>query len=163
MTVLEKPRLYVPVADEVWIATALLHKENPERDAFRVHEIIERVQQENLTGALRRGVEHHVSYHCVANKKPNPGRHRMLYATGPGTRRLFRDGDPYDPGRTGKTTPERGSMPVKYEPLLDWYHKVYSPPKEVHWSNRLRALAGSGREVWAGIDIDEYVRQLRED
>src|SRR5262245_12444215 len=132
MRVMESPaRVHVAVADEVWIATALLHQENPEREDFRAHEILERVLQENLTGTLRRGVEHHVSYHCVANKKPNPGRHRMLYATGPGTRRLFREGDAYDPGRTGKTTPERESIPAKYGPLLDWYHNSYSPQKQV--------------------------------
>jgi hypothetical protein len=43
------------VADEVWIATALLHKENPTRGDFTVAEIIERARAENITGEMRSG------------------------------------------------------------------------------------------------------------
>src|ERR1043166_5608682 len=120
----------IRVADEAWIATALLHIEYPERSDFRVQEILERARKEGLGGDLRPGVGIHVSYHCVANKPPNPGRYRMLFATGDGTRRLFRNGDPYDSERTGKVTPERDEIPANYRYLLDWYEKSYAGPVE---------------------------------
>ena len=61
------------VADEVWIATALLHKENPTRGDFTVAEIIERARAENITGEMRSGVQVHAYLHCVANR-PAPYR-----------------------------------------------------------------------------------------
>ena len=61
------------VADEVWIATALLHHENPKRADFTVSEIVERARKENISGALRAGVQVHAYLHCVANLPPNPG------------------------------------------------------------------------------------------
>src|SRR5471032_1816465 len=79
----------IPVATETWIATALLHREHPDRDDFTIQEIIARVQAENLTGSLRPGVGVHASTHCVANREPRPARHRMLYATGKRTRPFF--------------------------------------------------------------------------
>ena len=36
------------VADEVWIATALLHREHPESPDFTVDEIVERAKKEGL-------------------------------------------------------------------------------------------------------------------
>ena len=48
--------------------------------------------QKYLAGGIRAGVYPHISVHCVANVPPNPGRYRMLVATGPSRRRLFRDG-----------------------------------------------------------------------
>jgi hypothetical protein len=69
----------VKVADEVWIATALLHRENPKREDFTVAEIVERARRENISGKLRPSVQVHVYLHCVANRPPNPGCHRMLY------------------------------------------------------------------------------------
>ena len=41
------------VADEVWIATALLHREHPARENFSVKEIIERVRKEKVNGRER--------------------------------------------------------------------------------------------------------------
>ena len=87
----------IKVADEVWIATALLHRENPKREDFTVAEIVERVRREHMAGELRPSVQVHAYLHCVANRPPNPGRHRMLYATGKNTRRLFRETDDFDP------------------------------------------------------------------
>ena len=87
------------VADEVWIILALLHRENPKREDFIVTEIVERARQEKISGELRPGVQVHAYLHCVANRPPNPGRYRMLYATGKNTRRLFRETDDFDPRR----------------------------------------------------------------
>jgi hypothetical protein len=116
----------VKVADEVWIATALLHQENPDRTDFSTSEIVERAYREGLHRPLRPGVQIHATQHCVANKKPNPGNYRMLYETARGRRRLFRQGDDFHPYRDGgKTIPNESDMPENYSYLLDWYRTQY--------------------------------------
>src|ERR1700745_804057 len=90
MTVSTKPQL--KVADEVWIVTALLHREHPELVDFSVDEIVELAERQNLYASLRPGVYVRVVQHCVANQRPNPGRYRMLVETRAGRRRLFRAG-----------------------------------------------------------------------
>jgi len=123
----KKPKNRIKVADEVWIACALLHKENPNRRDFSTREIIEKVREKNIYGTLRPGVYVHVTQHCIANKKPNPGKYRMLFETEPGRRRLFKKGDPYHPGREGgKITPNKNEIPQKYWHLLDWYKNEYN-------------------------------------
>src|SRR6185503_11940691 len=103
-----KIRHELKVADEVWLAAALLHREHPDRGDFTVAEIVERARQEGLTPELRPGVYVHAVLHCVANRPPNPGRYLMLVETGPNRRRLYRPGDPADEARRGaKTTPAR--------------------------------------------------------
>jgi len=157
-------REQLKVADEVWIAAALLHREHPERTDFTVEEIVERARKEGLTPTLRGSVHVHVIQHCVANRRPNPGRYRMLVETGRSRRRLFRPGDRYDRAREGaKSVPNREDLPADYRGLLDWYHTVYARQQpERHPLERLLALAGSGRELWADEPADEYVRRLRE-
>lgn len=152
------------VADEVWIAAALLHRENPERADFTVAEIVERARQEGLTPDLRPGVYVHAVVHCVANRPPNPGRSRMLLETAPSRRRLYRLGDPADEARRGaKITPARSAIPPKYHALLDWYETEYAVRRELRpEADPLLALRGSGRELWADEHADEYVRRLRE-
>lgn len=76
MSVLSK--VQVKVADEVWVATALLHRENPKRNWFSVEEIVDRAAREGLVKPQRPGVYVHAVQHCVANRPPNPGRYRML-------------------------------------------------------------------------------------
>ena len=156
--------LEVKVADEVWIVTALLHREQPDRADFAIDEIMERAEQENLTGKLRPGVYAHVVQHCIANRAPNSGRYRMLYESGPGRRRLFRIGDSYDPAREGsKTTPEREDLPAKYRDLLNWYYNWGQDGVEERIKNDpLLALYGDGRDLWADEKADDYVRRLRE-
>ena len=116
------------VATEVWIATALLHQEQPEREDWTIEEIVRRV--EKLHSTVRAGLRAHVTLHCVANRKPNPARLRMLYATSKSGRRLNKPGDPCEEGHTGPTHPERGETPTKYHPLLDWYENEYAKPAE---------------------------------
>lgn len=95
------------VADETWIAAALLHREFPEREDFPANEVEERARVGNITGALRKGVYAHAVLHCVANKAPKPGRYRMLFATTGRRRRLFRPGDAAHPARAkGRALPE---------------------------------------------------------
>ena len=150
------------VADEVWIATALLHREHPECEDFPVREVVRRASQENVTGSLRPGVRQFVVLHCVANKPPNPGRDKMLFETSRGRRRLYRPDDPADPNRTGKTVPDDEAIPPQYRYLLDWYRKEYSRSHAAQWLGGLEEMIGFGKQVFAGQDPDEYVRSLRE-
>lgn len=152
------------MADEVWIATALLHREHPDRQDFSIQEIVDRAHQEHPDRDVRGGVETHVSYHAVANKRPNPSDHRMLYATGRGTRRLFRPSDLAHPQRTGKITPRRDQIPSRYQPLLDWYESEFAKDgwDREDSADPILALRGLGSEVWQNEDPDQYVQRLRE-
>ncbi len=152
------------VADEVWIATALLHREHPEQSDFTIEEIVERAAKEAGRKQLRPGVYVHIVQHCVANRAPSPGRLRMLVETSPGRRRLYRVGDSYDAAREGsKTTPEREDIPLKYRELLNWYYEWGKDRVEERIKNDpLLVLRGSGKELWADEHADQYVRRLRE-
>jgi hypothetical protein len=151
------------VADEVWIATALLHRENPHRSDFAVKEIMQRVEREGISSRVRGSVHVHVILHCVANRPPNPARYRMLVETGRSRRRLYRPGDPVDPRRrNSKTAPARADVPATYHHLIDWYEGVYARRQpESPKSDPLLSLAGSGKELWSGEGADKYVRRLR--
>jgi hypothetical protein len=155
---------HIKVADEVWIATALLHRENPAIVDFTLAEIVKRAAKEEIIDRRRPGVYVHVVQHSVANRPPNPGPYRMLYETRPGYRRLYRDGDDYHPGRdSGKIVPEPDEIPIRYGDLLKWYEhwrKQGGPRKRI--LDPLLALYGSGREIWADEHADEYVARLRE-
>jgi hypothetical protein len=155
-------------ADRVWIATALLHKENPGRADFSVDEIRERGKKEGLVEDKVNTFYVHANQHCVANRAPNPGNHRMLFETQKGRRRLYRPGDASMPGRSGKSIPRREAIPSKYHFLLDWYRKWSGgsssgpsyPPNSA--TDPLLRLRGSGREIWKHEHADEFVRRLRE-
>jgi hypothetical protein len=152
----------VKVADEVWIATALLHREHPERTDFTVREIMDRISHERIAGAPRGSVHVHVIQHCVANRPPNPAGYRMLMETTYGRRRLFRSGDPHHPDRRGRVVPGQDDIPERYRPLLDWYESEYSRRTAVPEEDPLLELRGSGRELWADEHTDDYVKRLRE-
>ena len=154
----------VKVADEVWIATALLHQEYPEHRDFTIDEIVERARKEGLTRSLRPGVYVHVVQHCVANRPASPGRYRMLYESGPGRRRLFRKGDVAHASRQdSKMTPSREDIPAKYHRLVDWYFASYfSSAVLTPETDPLLGARGSGRHIWSSEPADEYVQRLRE-
>jgi len=164
-----RPGATVKVADEVWIATALLHREQPTRSDFSVAEIVKRAIAESATGSVRPGVYVHALQHAVANRPPDPGRYRLLFATAPDRRRLYRPGDPSDPRREGsKTLPERDDLPEKYRQLLDWYKRDYighapGADADADAADPILSLIGLGRALWKDVDADEYVRQLREE
>lgn len=139
----------VSCAVEVFLATALLHQEQTGRSDFTIQEIVNRAARENISGEMRSGVSVHASQHCVANKAPNPAKHRMLFATGRSARRLLLPGDEVDPGRTGKIFPEANEVPEKYLPLLEWAKDRYE-----------QALAAVDK--WP-LDADERIRELRSD
>lgn len=157
-------RMTIKVADEVLIATALLHRENPEREDFTISEIVERAEKENLAGELRPGVRVHADLHCVANKPPNPARYRMLYATGKRTRRLLLSKDDVHPGRTGKVWPDPEDIPEQYRELIDWAKQRFGTgtPRRDQWLSGVLQLRGLGRDLWRDEDADDYVRKLRE-
>ncbi|MFZ0036684.1 MAG: hypothetical protein WAK91_04645 [Candidatus Acidiferrales bacterium] len=154
----------VKVADEVWIATALLHREWPQRADFTIEEIVERARKEQLTPVLRPGVYVHVVQHCVANRPPNPARYRMLFETAPGRRRLFRAGDQYNAAREGsKIVPDSADLASGYRDLLAWYREWVSAETDIAGAtDSLLALRGTGKNLWADEHADEYVRRLRE-
>ncbi|HEV3036292.1 MAG TPA: hypothetical protein VHA33_00635 [Candidatus Angelobacter sp.] len=154
----------VKVADEVWIATALLHRQYPERPDFTIAEIVERAKKEGISKPFRSGVYVHAVQHCVANRAPNPGRYCMLIETSAGRRRLFRKGDSYHPEREGgKIHPDRESLPSGYSGLLNWYEGwCATASATASQSDPLLSLRGSGKHLWANEHADEYVRRLRE-
>ena len=173
-------------AAEVFLATALLHQEQPHRTDFTIQEIVDRAARENIAGRLRSGVNVHASQHCVANRAPNPAKHCMLFATGKHTRRLLLSGDEVHPERTGKIFPDADEIPERYLPLLHWAKRRYeegrcsaagnglaiggavAPGVEAGtktaegWLQSLLEMEGLGREYLNGVDPDEYVRKLRE-
>ena len=161
-----KPSL--KVADEVWIAVAMLHQRHRERTDFSIEEIMEfarSARELRLLGPLRPGFYVHVVQHCVANRPANPGRYRMLTETAPGRRRLFRTGDSYYPEREGgKTTPNAEDFPENwYKGLFSWYRNwCAETARRAAELDPLLALYGSGKDLWADEHADEYVRRLRE-
>lgn len=150
------------VADEVWIATALLHREHPDRRDFTRREIVRRAALLARPGPLRPGVGHYVSYHAVAQKPPNPGRHCLLFETARGRRRLFRPGDPRHPDRRGDEVPRRDQLPAAYRSLVDWYRTVYAAKATETPPDPVLALRGLGRALWVDEEADAYVARLRE-
>lgn len=154
----------VKVADEVWIATALLHRNHEDREDFTVREIVKQAESERVVGVpLRAGVQIHAYLHCVANKPPNPGRYRMLIETSKGRRRLYRPGDPCHRSRsTGKNLPEEHEIPSAYRNLLDWYRSEYAKDHDQTSTDPILSLRGLGQDVWTDEKADRYVDRLRE-
>jgi hypothetical protein len=159
--------LHLNVADLVWVATALLHREHPERADFSNDEIRRRAAQEDPEGANRPGIATHISSHCVASKEPLPAKHRMLTRTRNGRRRLFRRGDRVHPLRSdGHTTPPRENLPEKYHYLIDWYEAAYNKPAgEDPAGKPLGATAETLMKMIGRIsreDADELIRAIDE-
>jgi hypothetical protein len=158
-------RSNVGVADEAWIAVAGLHRKNPKSSDFSIDEIMREAYALRVSGEVRPGVYVHVVQHCVANRPAKPAKHRMLFETSEGRRRLFRLGDAAHPDRlNGKITPAREELPSRHEDLLDWYEKWSREKREFETEEEdpLLALRGSGKHLWADEHADDYVRRLRE-
>jgi hypothetical protein len=167
----------VSCAVEVFLATALLHREQPGRADFTIQEIVNRAARENIAGETRSGVNVHASQHCVANKAPNPSRHKMLFATGKHTRRLLQPGDMIHAERIGKIFPDPDEVPERYQPVLEWAKARYehgapspgnskrSGPEDKTAPSGLESLLelwGSGKEYLDGVEADQFVSKLRE-
>lgn len=174
----------VRIADGVWIATALLHREHPDRPDFSESEILARFISEGLPrGKDPRSLPTNINSHCVANRqrskkksdstKAQGGSYRILYETRSGFRRLYRPGDDFHPDRAqprkpSKSIPKEAEIPERYWILLDWYDAWAKPGSSlVSIANieddPLLRLRGSGRYIWADEHADEYVDRLRRD
>lgn len=153
----------IRVADEAWVALALLHREHPERKSFIAKEILDRVQREHVYPELRPGIPPHIYLHNVANSQPNSAKYRMFYKLSDDTYRLFRAGDTAHPARKGKIIPDRNELPEPYRYLLDWYEQEYSSKGAVisEDDDPILQMRGVGKEIWVETDADEYVRSLR--
>jgi hypothetical protein len=148
------------VADEIWVATALLHREHRDRPDFTLSEIVQRAEREGVSAEHRASLRPHASRHCVANAAPSPSVHRMLVETGKSTRRLFRPGDPFHPDRSrGKTRPDKEDLPEAHRYLLDWYTGEWAPAST---GDPLLQLYGTWKDLLDGKSVDDYVRELRE-
>ena len=155
----------IRVADEVWIATALLQCEHRDREDFTIGEIIDRAQRENVNKSvpLRSSVRVHAAQHCVANKPASPGRYRMLVETARGRRRLYTPFDRAHRDRvSGKCVPKRSEIPEDYHHLLDWYDQHFVNAGPATAPDPILSLRGLGKEIWDDEDADEYVRRVRE-
>lgn len=170
----------VKLADRIWIAVALLHREMPAREDFSRAEIRTKLRETGLMDLVEplqpQSVNAHLKEHLVANVPPSSGKYRMLFEAQPGFLRLFRKGDFIDPGRlprrpgkyVPKITPKRDEIPADYWPLLDWYEtwckQAHVPTPPINWEDDpLVRLIGSGKHIWADEHADEYVNRLRED
>jgi len=153
------------VADEAWLALALLQHEHPERVSFAAREILDRVKEERATPELRPGIQVHIYSHNVANAEPNSARYRMFYKLADDTYRLFRPTDSAHPARKGKTIPARDELPKKYHYLLDWYEREYRAKQSAmkEEDDPILQMWGLGKEIWADTNADDYVRSLRSD
>lgn len=159
------------VSDEVWVATALLHRERHSRSSFEPSEIRERAQALHPDVPLRAGINPHVYLHCVANMPPNTATYRMLYRLPDKSLRLYRPSDPCDPGRqTGRMTPRLKDLPEELHSLLSWYHDEYAGASiggaegaETE-DDPILGLVGLGKEAWQALGGGEAIlRWLRSD
>jgi hypothetical protein len=153
----------VRVADEVWIALALLHRENPGLASFTAGDIRHRVEKERIAPVLRPGVATHISQHCVANTPPKSGAYRMLLRLADSRYRLYRPGDECHPGRKGKTTPHRSEIPEIYYGLLDWYEREYCAGSSDGPEDPVLAMIGVGKEIWQDEGGDAFIARLRDE
>jgi hypothetical protein len=151
------------LADRIWIAVALLHREFPGREDFSRGEIRSKLNEAGLSSGLKpTSVGAHLKQHLVANLRPSTTGYRMLFETRPGYLRLARHGDYVDPQRRSKQVPRRDELPEKYNPLLDWYEEWSGHSAERNWEDDpLIRLIGSGKHIWADEHADEYVENLR--
>ncbi|MDO8750120.1 MAG: hypothetical protein Q7K03_03105 [Dehalococcoidia bacterium] len=150
----------VKAADQVWIAVALLQKEQPGRGDFSIEEIKGKLLQEFGLVYAPATILTHISKQCVASEIPNPGRYRMLTRTSRGRYRLFRPGDYYHPEREhGKTMPSAREIPAEYLVLLDSFETEYGPEVKLLGPDSLllRMEAGASGQKDVSSAHDRYL------
>lgn len=88
----------------------------------------------------------------------------MLFETKPGFRRLYRPPDIFHPDRKGgKERPERLELPEGLCSYLNWYEEEFLTKNPHRMQHPLMSLRGLGKQIWSGVDADEYVSSLRAD
>jgi hypothetical protein len=158
---------HVKVADELFLIVALLHREQPQKEAFTVGEILHRASTEGL-GSAQGSLRAHASGHAAANVAPDGrgGRYRMVFRQEDKRIRLLGPDDFVHPDRHQKFYPEPDEIPEKYHELLEWakrrQEKGKGAPVTSQWLTGLYELRGLGKETWKGVDADQYVKNLRE-
>ncbi|MBI4874981.1 MAG: hypothetical protein HY822_10155 [Acidobacteria bacterium] len=151
------------IGDRIWIACALLHREQPGRISFDRAEIVGKLGEVGLAPPNADSLRTHLSRHSIAGKKPDPDTLRVRSREEDGTLRLYRAGDPVHPGReSGKTNPDPEALPEAYRGLLDWYRLEYCAGLTPAAGDPILALRGVGKQVWRELGGgDEFVRGLR--
>ena len=140
------------VANLIWIAVALLHTENKEKDVFQVKQIFQKAKDLGLSHAADETLMMHISLHCVANAKAQPNTHKKLSRIASGWYRLYRPDDPHDPSREkGRTAPLAEEIPEKYRYLIEWYNNEYSK-KQSSFAQESKDLSHA---VFAKIEKDK--------
>ncbi len=159
------PEPVILVADECWLALAMLHRSLPDRESFSAREIMEKLRTERIHKELRRGLQPHIYQHNVANLNPNSARYKMFFRLEDGTLRLFKPGDSTHPARKGKSCPKRKDLPERYHHLIDWYEKEYcngstggDPSSAV---NLILEMRGVGKEIWPEGGGDAFIEAQR--
>lgn len=156
----------VKVADELFLIVAFLHREAPERRSFSIAEVVKRAEREGLGGERRdqKSLKQHAYEHAAANVPPGQGKYRMVFKEADNSIRLLRSADYVHPERNGKQWPLLHEIPERYHELVEWAKQRYKTEKgePVRWLDGLFRLRGLGKEIWKGVDPDEYVRSLRE-
>ncbi len=150
----------LPPSDAVWIATALLHYEHPDRQSFPSDGIVSSVLQHGLTHATRTVVADFVDRLAVSNRKPEVETERvsMLFALPDGTRRVFQTLDSVERERWGAAGhPAWETLPQEFYYLRDWYERWDQASIDASPDPLLR-LVGS----WTYGGADEYVASLRQ-
>ncbi len=154
----------VRVADEVRRAAAGLRRSHRKHDDFTINRIMQQAATVNVAGhwPLRSGVRIHVDLHRFANKPPNPGRYRTLLETRrsppPVSSRRFLP--PPQGHRKAYAQTAVKSRNVTGEPL-DWYAAEYLPRALAETPERILALRGLGKDLWAGETADDDVMRQR--
>jgi hypothetical protein len=152
-------------ADLVWVATAMLSREQPDRTGFSSAEIRGKIDEiEPGNGFASSTIPTHIAIHCVANKKPDPLRHRKLYCNLDETYRLYYPGDTGHPERSnGKTLPKAEQLPPQYRDLLEWYGQQQKAAGKKYDQDPILALRGVGKELWRSLGGGEkFIREMRE-
>ena len=146
------------IADQVWIALALLTRESANHTGFSASAIKERIRKE--FGSVSPGAATHIAQHSLATKPASPSRNRMITKHG-SLNYLYREGDPYHPDRKdGKVLPKPQEIPSEYHDLLAWYGSSYANELKV-FSRNAALLAYTPTEGSGLRDIaerhDEYL------
>ena len=114
-------------SNAVWLATAILHRENPQSDAFSSKEIFQKVKQMSLLSVSDSTIHMHITSHCVASTKASPDRHRKLTRVQSGWYRLFREDDSFHETRSnGQSAPLAEMLPLEFKDVIDWYNIQYN-------------------------------------
>jgi len=117
----------VSTANAVWLATAILHRENHQKDAFSAKEIFSKVKQLNLLSVSDSTINMHITSHCVADGKASPDRHRKLTRVQSGWYRLYKEGDSFHETRSkGQSAPLAEMIPLEFRDVVEWYNVQYN-------------------------------------